>query len=73
MFGAVIRKSFPWPVMSDPFPRLVLLLGIEYAWNVFPSTNISSGILAGANAALLLAIWFGYPEGKTTPRLSAKL
>ena len=25
--------------------RLALLLAIEYAWNVFPSTNLSSGVL----------------------------
>lgn len=59
--------------MSDLSPRLLLLLGIEYAWNVFPSTNVSSGILVAANAALLLGIWFGYPEGKVTPRLPAKV
>lgn len=58
---------------SDPSSRIVLLLGIEYAWNVFPSTNLSSGILVAADAALLLGIWFGYPEGKVESRLSTKI
>ncbi|CCL98442.1 uncharacterized protein FIBRA_00439 [Fibroporia radiculosa] len=44
--------------------KLVLLAVIEYAWNVFPSTSVSSGMLCIANAALLAGTWFGYPEGK---------
>ncbi|KAI6132069.1 glycosyltransferase family 58 protein [Pisolithus croceorrhizus] len=44
--------------------QLVVLVGIEYAWNVFPSTALSSGILLTAHVLLLLGIWFGFPEGK---------
>ncbi|KIJ16878.1 glycosyltransferase family 58 protein [Paxillus involutus ATCC 200175] len=44
--------------------QLVIILGTEYAWNVFPSTALSSGILLVANASLVLGIWFGYSEGK---------
>jgi len=54
------RTKYPVPA------RLGLLLGIEYAWNVFPSTPMSSGILLACNALLLLGIWFGYPTGKWT-------
>ncbi|OBZ75976.1 putative Dol-P-Man:Man(5)GlcNAc(2)-PP-Dol alpha-1,3-mannosyltransferase [Grifola frondosa] len=52
------RTKFPVPI------RLMILLGIEYAWNVFPSTSFSSGLLCVANAVLLAGVWFGYPEGK---------
>lgn len=44
--------------------QLLILAGIEYAWNVFPSTTLSSGILLAAHVLLLLGIWFGFPEGK---------
>lgn len=37
--------------------RIVLIVAIEYAWNVFPSTTLSSGILFAANALLLVGIW----------------
>lgn len=52
--------------------RLLLLLGIEYAWNVFPSTPTSSLILGFANAAMLVGIWLGYPEGKDIGMASEK-
>ncbi|KAF8955451.1 glycosyltransferase family 58 protein [Flammula alnicola] len=52
------RTRFPLPL------KLVLLAGIEYAWNVFPSTPLSSGILLACNSLLLAGIWFGYPSGK---------
>ena len=61
--------SPPWQLTSY---SVALLLAIEYAWNVFPSTNLSSGILVAANAALLLGIWFGYPEGQPPSRPVAK-
>ncbi|KAM5533260.1 hypothetical protein V8D89_013037 [Ganoderma adspersum] len=88
LIGILFARSlhyqfYSWYAMQLPFlawrtkypvvVRLVLLLGIEYAWNVFPSTNLSSGILVAANAALLLGIWFGHPEGKVEPRLSTKV
>ncbi|CDO72863.1 hypothetical protein BN946_scf185002.g48 [Trametes cinnabarina] len=58
------RTKYPIPI------RLALLLAIEYAWNVYPSTSLSSGMLVAANAALVLGIWFGYPEGVAPTRLS---
>jgi uncharacterized membrane protein len=48
---------------SHLYRRLALLVTIEYAWNVFPSTSLSSGVLLGAHVVLLIAIWFGFPEG----------
>ncbi|KIM62064.1 glycosyltransferase family 58 protein [Scleroderma citrinum Foug A] len=54
------RTKYPF------FLQLTILAGIEYAWNVFPSTALSSGILLAANTSLLLGIWFGFPEGRST-------
>lgn len=45
--------------------RLSIIIGIEYAWNIFPSTPFSSGVLFAANTLLLCGIWFGYPNGRT--------
>lgn len=36
---------------------------IEYAWNVYPSTNLSSAVLLVGNSLLLVGVWFGYPNG----------
>jgi len=44
--------------------KLVIIGAVEYAWNIFPSTPLSSSILLVANSALLLGIYTGYPEGK---------
>jgi alpha-1,3-mannosyltransferase len=52
--------------MTIILDRFALILGIEYAWNIFPSTPLSSSVLVGANALLLAGIWFGYAEGKST-------
>lgn len=49
-----------------PYFRLALILCIEYTWNVFPSTTLSSGLLLAANTSLLVGVWFGFAEGKAT-------
>ncbi|KAF9009442.1 glycosyltransferase family 58 protein [Cyathus striatus] len=54
------RTRYPIPV------KIALIAAIEYAWNVFPSTTISSGILVVANALLVIGIWFGYSCGRPT-------
>jgi len=51
------RTRFPLPI------KLVLIFGIEFAWNVFPSTSFSSALLVGANVVLLAGIWLGWPNG----------
>ena len=51
----------------------MLLFGIEYAWNVFPSTDLSSSVLFAAHVTLLLGIWFGHPDGKTPSRVATKV
>ncbi|KAF8752161.1 Dol-P-Man:Man(5)GlcNAc(2)-PP-Dol alpha-1,3-mannosyltransferase [Rhizoctonia solani] len=39
---------------------------IEYAWNTYPSTDLSSGLLLAAHVLLLIGVLFGYPEGTNT-------
>ena len=53
-----------YPVVA----KIVLLVIEEYAWNVFPSTSLSSALLLLANSLLVIGIWFGYPEGKGAVR-----
>nr|GAT47206.1 glycosyltransferase family 58 protein [Mycena chlorophos] len=52
------RTKYPNPL------KVLILCAIEYAWNVFPSTTISSSVLLGANILLLVGIWSGWPNGK---------
>lgn len=46
--------------------RVAILAAIEYAWNVYPSTNLSSAVLLTAHILLVVGIWFGFPEGRNT-------
>ncbi|KAG8217767.1 mannosyltransferase [Butyriboletus roseoflavus] len=60
-------QQLPFLAQRTKYPlllQLTILAGVEYAWNVFPSTSLSSGVLLASNSALLLGIWFGYAEGK---------
>ncbi|PPQ67648.1 LOW QUALITY PROTEIN: hypothetical protein CVT25_012676 [Psilocybe cyanescens] len=52
------RTRIPVPL------KLALILGIEYAWNVFPSTSFSSGTLMICNVLLLAGVWSGYSTGR---------
>jgi len=54
-----------WRTRYPVVIKLVLIFGIEYAWNVFPSTPLSSGVLLAGNILLMMGIWFGFAEGKT--------
>lgn len=45
------RTRYPWVF------KIAIVAAIEYAWNVFPSTTLSSGILFAANSLLLVGIW----------------
>ncbi|KAF9227600.1 glycosyltransferase family 58 protein [Gyrodon lividus] len=60
-------QQLPFLIQRTKYPfllQLAIMVGTEYAWNTFPSTALSSGILLVANASLVLGIWFGYSEGK---------
>jgi len=58
--------SLPYLVWSTPFAtnlRFLLLLLIEYCWNTYPSTNVSSALLHGLHLILLSGV--GYSMFKT--------
>ncbi|KAG6376391.1 dolichyl-P-Man:Man(5)GlcNAc(2)-PP-dolichyl mannosyltransferase [Boletus reticuloceps] len=60
-------QHLPFLAQRTKYPlllQLLIIVGIEYAWNVFPSTSLSSGILLASHCVLLFGIWFGYVEGK---------
>jgi alpha-1,3-mannosyltransferase len=65
--------TLPLLLWLTPLPtvlRLSLLAAIEYAWNVFPATAQSSGVLIAAHVVLTLALLFSKrlpPPPSTTP------
>ncbi|KAG9318731.1 mannosyltransferase [Chiua virens] len=66
-FYSWYAQQVPFLARRTKYPILVqlaILASIEYAWNVFPSTSLSSAVLLTSNCALVLGIWFGYAEGK---------
>ncbi|KAH7889470.1 glycosyltransferase family 58 protein [Phlebopus sp. FC_14] len=66
-FYSWYSQQVPFLAQRTRYPhilQLAMIAGIEYAWNVFPSTALSSSILLVANVSLVLGIWFGYSEGK---------
>ncbi|KZO99402.1 glycosyltransferase family 58 protein [Calocera viscosa TUFC12733] len=59
--------QIPFLLWRTPYPvpiKLSIWAAIEYAWNVYPSTVVSSGILLAGNALLLLGVFFGDANGK---------
>lgn len=52
-----------WRTRYPVIMRLAILAAIEYAWNVFPSTTISSSSLLLGNGLLVLGLWFGHAAG----------
>lgn len=51
--------------------RFPVLLMIEFAWNVFPATPLSSSVLAVAHAVLLLGVLAYNRDGSLTSELGA--
>jgi alpha-1,3-mannosyltransferase len=67
-FYSWYAQQLPFLAWRTRFPtvmKIALLLSIEYAWNVFPSTIKSSAVLLAGHVLLLGGILFGYPEGKS--------
>ncbi|KAJ7098035.1 mannosyltransferase [Mycena belliarum] len=52
-----------WRTRYPVIVKIALIIGIEYSWNVFPSTSVSSTILLAGNTLLLIGIWSGHPNG----------
>ncbi|KAF8498348.1 mannosyltransferase [Gautieria morchelliformis] len=71
-FYSWYAQQIPFLLWHTKYPiivRFTILTCIEYAWNVFPSTDLSSTVLLASNLVLLLGIWSGFPQGKDFRRL----
>ncbi|KAF8577256.1 glycosyltransferase family 58 protein [Ramaria rubella] len=74
-FYSWYAQQIPFLLWQTRYPtifRFAILASIEYAWNVFPSTTLSSAALLISNLALLIGIWFGFPEGKEVSQRQTK-
>ena len=73
-FFVYIAWSTPYLLWKSGMP-VTLIYGIcaaqEWAWNVYPSTNISSGVVVGCLAVTVFSIWIGtspYLEQRRQPQ-----
>ncbi|KAH9966605.1 glycosyltransferase family 58 protein [Russula dissimulans] len=48
-----------WRTRYPIILKLIIIGAIEYAWNVYPSTTLSSVVLCVSHVALLGGVWFG--------------
>lgn len=65
-FYSWYAQQLPFLAWRTRYPiviKLAILATIEYAWNIFPSTDLSSGALLLSHIVLLVGIWFGWPNG----------
>ena len=46
-----------FPLWEWPLPQVVLFAAIEYCWNVYPATAISSSILLSCHLLILAQLW----------------
>ena len=61
-FFAYIAWSTPfllWKGRVSLIPMLIMWAGQEWAWNVYPVTKHSSGLVVWSLAAQLLCVWIG--------------
>ncbi|KAJ4488062.1 glycosyltransferase family 58 protein [Lentinula aciculospora] len=59
-FYSWYAQQVPFLIWRTKYPMLIkltLIGAIEYAWNVYPSTSISSSSLLGANVLILAGVW----------------
>ncbi|KAM7521493.1 hypothetical protein LguiA_011395 [Lonicera macranthoides] len=57
--------SLPYMLWKTPFPtflRLLLFIGVEFCWNVYPSNMYSSAVLLSAHLLILWGLWTAPPE-----------
>eukprot|EP00243_Klebsormidium_subtile_P006219 TRINITY_DN259_c0_g1_i2.p1 TRINITY_DN259_c0_g1~~TRINITY_DN259_c0_g1_i2.p1 ORF type:complete len:228 (-),score=26.17 TRINITY_DN259_c0_g1_i2:192-875(-) len=65
----------PYLLWRCSFPiiaRLILWAGIEYCWNVYPSTPASSALLLALHVTVLVGLWFGKAESPYVPAPKSK-
>ena len=55
--GGVISRGFSIFASASTLLRLALLVGVEVAWNVFPATAFSSGLLHVCHLVVLVILW----------------
>ncbi|KAM0281107.1 hypothetical protein ACHAQH_003686 [Verticillium albo-atrum] len=61
-FYAYLAWATPYLLWRSgiPFPLVYILWGVqEWAWNVYPSTDASSGVVVGMLAFTVASVWFG--------------
>jgi len=66
-FYSWYAQQLPFLVWHTQYPivlKLAIVAAIEYSWNVFPSTNLSSGVLLLSHGVLLLGVWSGWANDK---------
>ncbi|KAK7337433.1 hypothetical protein VNO77_18008 [Canavalia gladiata] len=57
--------SLPHLLWITPYPtllRLILFVGVELCWNIYPSNSLSSVLLLCLHLIILLGLWFAPPE-----------
>ncbi|KAK4230321.1 glycosyltransferase [Podospora fimiseda] len=72
-FYAYLAWSTPfllWRSGAHPVLQYILWATQEWAWNVYPSTPISSGVVVGVLAVTVGLVWFGARE-EWEPKTSA--
>lgn len=69
-FYAYLAWSTPyllWRSGQHPVSQYILWAVQEWAWNVFPSTNISSAVVVGVMAITVALVWFGTADVVPAP------
>ncbi|KAF8652752.1 hypothetical protein AX16_004249 [Volvariella volvacea WC 439] len=64
-FYSWYAQQLPLALWKTPYPlilKLLLLSAIEYAWNVYPSTSMSSILLLTSNLLILFGLWLYRPQ-----------
>ncbi|KAK0627445.1 glycosyltransferase family 58 protein [Immersiella caudata] len=64
-FYAYLAWSTPfllWRSGAHPILQYLLWAAQEWAWNVYPSTSVSSGVVVGVLAITVAFVWFGVRE-----------
>ncbi|XP_045804680.1 dol-P-Man:Man(5)GlcNAc(2)-PP-Dol alpha-1,3-mannosyltransferase-like [Trifolium pratense] len=51
-----------WRTRYPTLVRLILFVGVELCWNIYPSNNISSALLLCLHLIILLGLWSAPPE-----------
>lgn len=70
-FYAYLAWSTPyllWRSGVHPVLQYVLWALQEWAWNVYPSTSVSSAVVVGVMAITVAAVWFGTADDLSPPQ-----